>query len=77
MELAAAGRPAEAIDQFDKVISLDPDYATAYFRKGDLLAEAGRLDDARAALQAGVNAAQRAGDNHLVMKMTERLGQLK
>jgi tetratricopeptide (TPR) repeat protein len=76
MEWVSAGEHEAAIRQFDRVVELDRNYATAYFRKADVLAGLTRRDEARQTLQIGIEAAERAGDGHLKMKMTERLGQL-
>jgi tetratricopeptide (TPR) repeat protein len=76
MEWSSAGQFDAALKQFDRVLELDGDYVTAYFRKGDVLARMERTEDARTVLQAGIEAAGRVGDQHLQMKITERLNQL-
>ena len=68
-ELAKEGRTDEALAQFDRVLRLDPSYLTAHFQKGSTLIAAGRVPDARAALTAGITAAQTGGDLHAVSQM--------
>lgn len=73
MELAKLGRLDESLPQFDRVLQLDPAYCAALFQKGRALLHAGRLDEARAALRAGIETAQRHGNAHAAMEMTELL----
>lgn len=58
------GNPLAALEFFDRVLALDPNYCYAYHRKGQILEETGDLEGARAAYRAGVEAAERAGDDH-------------
>ena len=74
MELAKQEPAEAALQQFDKVISLDADYATAYYHKARLLLDQRRTDEARQALTAGLEAARRTGDTHAEAKMRELLG---
>ena len=69
VELAKEGRTDEALAQFDRVLRLDPSYLTAHFQKGSTLIAAGRVPDARAALTAGITAAQTGGDLHAASQM--------
>lgn len=77
MEWVSAGKHEAAIQQFDRVVELDRDYTTAYFRKADVLAGLARPDEARRTLQTGIEAAERVGDQHLKTKITDRLKQLE
>ena len=76
MELAKDGRTDEAIAQFDRVLQLNPSYLTAHFQKGSTLIAAGRVPDARAALTAGIAAAQASGDVHAASEMQALLDTL-
>ena len=62
IELAKADRIDEAAAGFDRVLALDADYCAAHFHKGQTLLNAGRRDEARAALEAGRQAADAVGD---------------
>ena len=77
MELVARGSRDEALAGYDRVLELDGDYVTAYYRKADLLIEARRDDEARRTLRAGIEAAERANDEHMKAKMTEMLARLR
>jgi len=77
MELASAGRPAEALPAFDHVLELDPKYHVAYLRKGLLLIDLGRLEEARRALTAGAAVAVECGDHHAADQMTGLLATIR
>ncbi len=47
---ASAGMKADALDHFCRATELKPDYAVAWFHRGQALIELGRLDEARQAL---------------------------
>ena len=53
-----------AIEQFDKILEIDADYQAAYYHAGKTYERMGRLDDARAVWERGVEASYRTGDAH-------------
>lgn len=61
-EHAKQGDHARAVEFFDRTIAVDPAYCYAYFHKARSLQAAGDVPAARAAVQAGIAAAHRAGD---------------
>jgi len=62
IEHAKAGRINEAVAMFDRCLSSDPAYLYAYYHKARVLIDAGRGDEARHVLDAGVEAAIRLDD---------------
>ncbi len=76
LELKKHGRTDEALDQFEQVIGRHVEYAPAYFMMGQLLAEEGRVEDAKQRLREGVAMAQRAGDSHAQGEMQDYLDSL-
>jgi Tfp pilus assembly protein PilF len=64
METLNAGELAAASVIFEEVIQRDPDYSAAYFHGGQTLERLGRLDDARAVYERGIEATTRNGDSH-------------
>lgn len=76
MEYVKEGRVDEAVAQFDRTMTIDPDYTAAHHLKGQVLAAAGRVAEARDALRAGLEAAKRVGNQHAVEEMSELLAQL-
>ncbi len=73
MELAKMERQDEALGKFDRVIDLDPNYCTAYFQKANLLILLERRQEAKAVLNKGMSAAERAGDLHARDRMAALL----
>ena len=70
MAMLAEGDDEAGLRQMDRVIELDPNYVAAHFQKGQALARAGNLDDARSALQRGILVARKVGDTHAEGEMT-------
>lgn len=64
MELQRTGQDDEAIAAFDGLISRFPDYVPAYLMFGNTLQRTGDKDRARTIYQAGIEASNRAGDDH-------------
>lgn len=46
-----------------------PDHVSAYFRRGQILADAGDMTTATQVLNAGIQVARRIGDDHAVAEM--------
>ena len=67
----------DAVRAFDGAIAADAKYSTAYYHKGRTQAAAGRTEDARATLTAGIAVAQGAGDWHAKSEMEELLATLE
>ena len=76
MELMRLGRVDDSAAQFDRVITLNSEYCPAYFQKGRAFAGAGRIAEAKAALQAGIETARRTGDDHAAGEMGDLLESL-
>jgi tetratricopeptide (TPR) repeat protein len=64
MECKKLGFPDKAIEYFDRTINADAGYCYAYYQRGQVCAQAGRLDEARRSYQDGIAAATRLGDAH-------------
>jgi tetratricopeptide (TPR) repeat protein len=69
MEYRSAGDVDRALATFARVHELDARYVPAYFMCGQLLAEQGRDDEARAELTRGVAVAREVGDGHAIGEM--------
>ena len=57
-----AGQPENAADEYREAIRLKPDYSAAHRGLGRALERAGRIAEARAAYQQGLEVATRTGD---------------
>lgn len=61
-EHAKLGNHAQAVSYYDQTLAVDPAYCYAYFHKARVQQAASDLAAARATVQAGLQAAHRAGD---------------
>lgn len=67
----------EAVRHFDRCLALDAGYLYAHYHKARALEGAGRLDDARATLRTGLQAARRADDRKATGEMQTYLDALE
>ena len=75
-ECANSGDAPAADQQFKTLIVAHPDYVAAYFQYGQFLARAGRGEEARSTLTAGIATARRTGDDHARSEMEAALAEL-
>jgi len=73
MELVNTGQPEAAVAEFEALLSAHPDYTYGYFHGGRTLEALGRVDDARALYERGVEAARKKGDAHALAELTGAL----
>ena len=64
MEYANSGQLEEAETEFRTVLQRDESYIAAYFHGGQVLEKLGRVDEARALYEKGIDASTRKGDLH-------------
>ena len=64
MEYANSGSLEQAMQEYEALLSFNPDYSAAYYHGGQALEKLGRLDDARAMYRRGLEATRRTGDAH-------------
>jgi tetratricopeptide (TPR) repeat protein len=64
MEYANAGQWDEAVAEFRTLLSGDETYCAAYYHGGQALEQLGRIEEARALYEKGIQAAARKGDLH-------------
>jgi tetratricopeptide (TPR) repeat protein len=76
MEYRSAGEHERSLGTFARVHELDERYVPAYFMCGQLLAELGRVDEARAELVRGMSMARTVGDAHALGEMQGLLDSL-
>ena len=63
------GELEAAVEHLRRAVGFDPDYSAAWKLLGKALNAAGRIDDARAAWNDGIAAAQRKGDKQALREM--------
>jgi len=76
MEYSKLGQIQAALQQFNKLLELHPDYTNGYFMAAQTLERAGRTPEARKMLENGIAAAQRTGNRHALSEMTGMLEEL-
>ncbi len=64
MEYAKAGNFELAVAEYRALLQFNPDYSYAYYHGGQALEKLGRMEDARAMYQRGIEATNRTGDAH-------------
>jgi len=69
MEHSNSGNLDQALNEFQTLLSTNPDYAAGYFMAAQTLVKSGRRDEARAMLENGIAAAHRQGDGHAASEM--------
>lgn len=74
LEHVAEKDDAAAARVFGDLIGDSPDYVPAYFQCGQALLRLNRAEDARQVLQAGLSAADKAGDVHTADEIRGLLG---
>ena len=64
MEYANSGQLESAVAEFHALLGFNPDYAAAYFHGGQALEKLGRVEEARAIYEQGIQVTARTGDQH-------------
>jgi len=64
MEYAKSGQHQQAVDEFRILIEKDETYSAAYYHGGQALENLGRIEEARAIYEKGIEASTRKGDLH-------------
>ena len=64
MELQNTGKPAEAAQHFEYLLTHHPEYSATYYQAGILLEKLGRRDEARRVFERGIEVTGRQGNAH-------------
>ena len=76
MEYAKLGQIETALQQFQKLLELHPDYTNGYFMAAQTLAKAERTTEARFMLEKGIESARRTQNRHALSEMQAMLDEL-
>jgi tetratricopeptide (TPR) repeat protein len=76
MEYAKGGQVDTAMEHFNRLLELHPDYAAGYFMAAQTLSKSGRSGEARKFLENGIGAAARTGNAHAKGEMEAMLADL-
>ena len=75
-EYVKRGESENAIEQFNKIIEINPDYQAAYYHAGKTLEKLGRSSDAAEIYRKGIGLASRSGDFHARSELEAALEEL-
>jgi len=76
MEYVRNGDLEHAVAEFHALLEHNPDYAAGYFHGGQALEKLGRIEDARAMYELGVQVTSRTGDQHTRSELQAALDML-
>jgi predicted Zn-dependent protease len=76
LEYKTLGRVDDALRTFDSLRAKNPDYVPMFLMCGQMLADAGRTDVARAWLESGIAAAKAKRDTHALGELESALDAL-
>jgi|SRR6266404_6940272 predicted Zn-dependent protease len=76
MEYSNAGELDRAQEEFDKLLSANPDYTAGYFMSAQTLVKARRTPEAKKMLENGIASARRKGDTHAESEMQAMLDEI-
>lgn len=77
MEYRSLAMTDEALATFEKLRAQSPDYVPMYLMCGQMLETMGRVEDARAWLGSGIEAARAKGDGHALSELEGALAALR
>ena len=73
LEYSNQGNIENALSEFGKLLSSNPDYTPGYFMAAQTLAKADRNDEARKMLTDGIASAKRTGNAHAAAATTRHV----
>ena len=76
MEYSKLGQTDTALAEYKRLLELNPDYTAGYQMAAQMLAAAGRTNEARKMFADGIAAAQRTGNVHARTEMETMLAEL-
>jgi Tfp pilus assembly protein PilF len=75
-EHVKAGADAAALDEFVRILGIDASYQAAYYHAGKAYQRLGRIDEARAVFERGVEVSISNGDLHARGELEAALSEL-
>jgi predicted Zn-dependent protease len=76
LEYAKSGELEAALDEFNKLLELHPDYVPGYQMAAQTLLGAGRDQEGKSMLEKGIACAKRSGNQHAQSEMETMLAEL-
>ncbi len=75
-EYIRQGDLEQALEQFNQIFRIDPNYQAAYYHGGQTYKKLGRIAEARDTFKRGVEVAARSGDMHARSELEAALQEL-
>ena len=75
-EYVKQGDHEKAVDEFNKILAINPDYQAAYYHSGKALERLGHLAQAGETYRRGIEVARRSGDLHACSELEAALEEL-
>ncbi len=69
MAYAAAGDLAQAVEEYRKLLEVNPKYVAAYYHGGQALEKLGKRDEAREIYRRGIVVSTQTGDMHTLSEL--------
>jgi len=66
---AAAGDLAQAVEEYRKLLEVNPKYVAAYYHSGQALEKLGKRDEARQIYRRGIEVSTQVGDLHTLSEL--------
>jgi predicted Zn-dependent protease len=76
MEYSNSGQFDRSLEEFEKLLSANPDYTAGYFMSAQTLVKAGRTQEARKMLENGITSARQKADTHAESEMQTMLDEI-
>jgi tetratricopeptide (TPR) repeat protein len=76
MEYSKSGEIERALDEFNKLLTANPDYTPGYFMAAQTLARENRIEEAKKMLTEGISSAKRTSNAHAQSEMEAMLAEL-
>jgi thioredoxin-like negative regulator of GroEL len=76
MEYSTQGEIEKALEEFNKLLTVHPEYTAGYFMAAQTLVKANRTDEAKKKLIDGIASARQTGNTHAQSEMTAMLAEL-
>jgi tetratricopeptide (TPR) repeat protein len=76
MEYSKSGDVERALEEFQKLLSANPDYTAGYFMAAQTLARVNRIQEAKKMLGDGIASAERTNNAHAQGEMEAMLAEL-
>ena len=75
-EYVKAGELAHAIEEYNRIFEINPDYQAAYYHAGQTYRKLGQTESARKAFAQGIETSLRTGDLHARSELEAALAEL-